>query len=89
MSSDINEVRYLESIISPLIIGGVSIDKATDDRGVLLTVRLDKEDIGRIIGKGGETVRAIRRLVRQFGMANDQHIAVKIYEPTKHGEIGI
>ncbi len=79
--NQVNESEYLESIIKPLIINEVLIEKIVDDRGILLTVKLEKEDIGRIIGKQGETARAIRRLIRQFGMANDKHIAVKIYEP--------
>lgn len=79
--NQLNESEYLESIIKPLILKELDIEKIVDDRGILLIVKVEKEDIGRIIGKQGETARAIRRLIRQFGMANDQHIAVKIYEP--------
>ena len=77
----IQEVDYLREIIDPLIEGSVDVQKTTDERGVLLTVTVDKSDIGRIIGKKGETAKSIRRLVRQFGMARNQHIAMKIYEP--------
>ena len=83
METDTIEVDYLEAIINPIIKGDVKIEKKIDERGVLLTVKLDQEDIGRVIGKKGETARAIRRLIRQYGMANDMHIAVKIYEPDK------
>jgi predicted RNA-binding protein YlqC (UPF0109 family) len=41
-----------------------------------------KADIGRIIGKGGETARSIRRLVHQFGSMTDERLSVKINEPT-------
>ena len=78
-----NEVEYLETIIRPLIANTVNIEKTVDDRGILLTVKLEQEDIGRIIGKQGETARSIRRLIRQFGMTNDKHIAMKIYEPNR------
>lgn len=84
-----NEEKYLESIVTPLITGSMSVEKKVDDRGILLTVFLEnKEDIGRVIGKAGETAKAIRRLVRQYGMTNDKRIAMKIFEPNKDGNKG-
>jgi predicted RNA-binding protein YlqC (UPF0109 family) len=77
------EIDYIRSIIEPLVANEFEVDKLIDDRGVLLTVKLAPSDIGKIIGKNGETAKAIRRLIRQYGMANDQHISVKIYEPNK------
>lgn len=75
--------KYLESIITPLVSfpDQVRINQSLDERGVLLSVTLDKEDMGKIIGKQGETARSIRRLVRQLGMANKQLISIKINEP--------
>lgn len=75
--------QYLATIIAPLVSHSedVFIDNSADDRGILLTITLNKEDMGPVIGKDGETARSIRRLVRQFGMSRKAHIAVKINEP--------
>lgn len=77
----ITEAEYLQAIVRPLLVNDLHITKTVDERGVLLTMDLETEDIGRVIGRKGETARAIRRLVRQFGMAHEQHIAVRINEP--------
>lgn len=78
------EQLYLRSIVVPLCQYPVAVYtvQTTDDRGVLLTLTVAKEDMGRIIGKQGDTARAIRRILRQFGMARDQRISIKINEPT-------
>ena len=77
------EQLYLQSIVAPLCQyqDAVYTVQTTDDRGVLLTLTVDKQDMGRIIGKQGDTARAIRRILRQFGMARDQRISIKINEP--------
>jgi len=79
-----DEQKYLIAITEPLVEGLVTVTRITDDRGVLLTLHIEKpEEIGKIIGKGGETARAIRRLIRQYGMAHEMHIAMKIDEPER------
>lgn len=78
------EVQYLFSIVAPLCVHHqeVGIDHSHDDRGILLTLSLNKEDMGKVIGKQGETARSIRRILRQFGMSRNMHIALKINEPS-------
>jgi predicted RNA-binding protein YlqC (UPF0109 family) len=39
---------------------GVQVEEVGDDRGVLLTLRVAKDDMGKVIGRGGRTARAIR-----------------------------
>jgi len=79
-----SDVKYLACIVLPLLTEPVTLDiqRSTDDRGTLLTVSVTKADIGRIIGKGGETARSIRRLMHQFGSMTDERLSVKINEPT-------
>lgn len=77
-----NDVLYLKAIVSPLLHGEARIERSTDERGVLLTMFMsDKSDIGRIIGKKGATIHAVRRLMKQYGAACDSRISIKIYEP--------
>jgi len=77
------EAKYLYDLITPIVSNPeeVGASQTIDDRGLLLELKLAKEDIGTIIGKQGETAHAIRRIVRLFGMRNDQRISIKIIEP--------
>ena len=78
-----NAATYLEAIVKPLVgrPEAVQIESKNDDRGVLLTLTIAKEDMGKIIGKQGDTARALRRLIRQWGMKHEARIAIKINEP--------
>ena len=60
---------------------GVSVTETTDDLGVLLEVKVAKEDMGKIIGKDGLTAQAIRNIVRVVGMKDKARVSVKIVEP--------
>ena len=52
-----------------------------DDLGVLLTVQVSDRDMGKLIGKGGQTVKALRTLVRIIGGNATQRVNLKILEP--------
>lgn len=86
-ANDTNEVQYLYQILCPLTEhpDSVYIKRSLDERGVFLTIALHPEDMGRIIGRNGDTSRAVRHLVRQFGMKNKSSIAIKILEPNQNG----
>ena len=62
-----NPNTYLEAIIKPLMSQPeAKIENKVDELGTLLTVTVAKEDMGKIIGKAGETAKAIRRLIHQW-----------------------
>ena len=42
----------------------VEVTETPDSRGVVLTLRVAKDDMGRVIGRGGRTARAIRTVVK-------------------------
>lgn len=78
------EQDYTLRVICPLVANplDVIVDRQVDDKGILLTIKLNKDDMGKIIGKQGETARAIRKIMHQYGATNGKHISVKINEPT-------
>jgi predicted RNA-binding protein YlqC (UPF0109 family) len=78
-----DDVAYLERIIVGLIgyPEDLHIEKTIDDRGVLLTVSVSKADMGKIIGKEGNTARAIRTIMHSYGYNAKQVFFVKILEP--------
>lgn len=59
----------------------VSIDRKVDEMGVLLTLNLNPQDMGFVIGRQGQTAKAIRTLVRVVGARNNARVNLKINEP--------
>jgi hypothetical protein len=58
----------------------VEVTQTEDERGVLLRLRVDPEDMGKVIGKGGRTARAIRTVVRAAGTRAGVHASVEIVD---------
>lgn len=84
MNSEYNEVSYLQAIVAPLVnnIDAISITRTNDEMGILLTLQVAKDDMGKVIGKEGNNAKSIRTLVNALGMKNHLKISVKIAEPT-------
>lgn len=59
----------------------VEITRTVDDLGVLITLKVSKDDMGRVIGKDGQTAKAIRTLLRAIGSRNNTRVNMKILEP--------
>jgi predicted RNA-binding protein YlqC (UPF0109 family) len=57
------------------------IEQTQDDLGILLTVQVSERDMGKLIGKNGQTVQALRTLLRIIGGNHSQRINMKILEP--------
>ena len=74
---------FLEFIIKGLVDHpeDVKIERRVDEMGVLLSLKVNPEDMGQIIGRQGATARAIRSLVRIVGLRNHARVNLKIEEP--------
>jgi len=61
---------FLEFIIKALVDhpDDVRVNRSVDEMGVLLTLKVNPEDMGQIIGRNGSTARAIRSLIRIIGL---------------------
>ena len=75
--------EFLEYVVKTLVDNpdSVKIDRTVDEMGVLLTLDVHHEDMGKIIGRSGNTAKAIRTLLRVVGMKNDARVNLKINEP--------
>ena len=75
--------QFLESIVTQIVDSPsmVFVESRTDEMGVLLTLHLAPEDMGKIIGKAGATAKAIRTLLRVVGMKENARVNLKIAEP--------
>ena len=78
-----NDKEFLEYLVKALVDNpeDVKIDRKVDEMGVLLSLKVNSEDMGQIIGKEGSTARAIRSLVRIVGLKNHARVNLKIEEP--------
>lgn len=56
----------------------VEVTESEDERGLLLQLRVAPEDMGKVIGRGGRTARAIRSVVRAAGARQGVHASVEI-----------
>jgi len=78
-----SDETYLEFVVKGLVThpNDVKINRKVDEMGVLLTLDLNPEDMGKVIGKSGNTAKAIRTLLRVVGMKNQARVTLKINEP--------
>lgn len=58
----------------------VEVTETEDERGLLLSLRVAPEDMGKVIGRGGRTARAIRSVVRAAGTRAGVHASVEIVD---------
>lgn len=81
--------QFLETVVKSLVDHpeSVIIDRTVDEMGVLLTLDVHADDMGKIIGRSGNTAKAIRTLLRVVGMKHDARVNLKINEPegSTHG----
>lgn len=75
--------QFLETVVTSLVDhpDDVKVNRTVDEMGVLLTLDVHAEDMGKIIGRSGNTAKAIRTLLRVVGMKNDARVNLKINEP--------
>lgn len=75
--------EFLEYIVKNLVDKpeAVRVNRTVDEMGVLLTLTVDQEDMGKIIGRQGNTAKAIRTLLRVVGMKNNARVNLKVNEP--------
>lgn len=58
----------------------VEVTEREDERGLHLTLRVAPEDMGKVIGRGGRTARALRQIVRAAGTRSHVHASVEIVD---------
>ncbi len=78
-----SDKEFLEMLVKALVDNpqDVVIDRTVDEMGVLLTLTVSQADMGKIIGRSGNTAKAIRTLLRVVGMKHNARVNLKINEP--------
>lgn len=72
--------QFVEYIVKSLVENGddVIVDRIVDEKGVLLTLTVNPEDLGRVIGRRGVTAQSLRTLLRALGTKNSARYNLKI-----------
>jgi predicted RNA-binding protein YlqC (UPF0109 family) len=75
--------QFLDYLIKALVDNpqDVKITRTVDEMGVLMTLEVSAADMGKVIGRSGNTAKAIRTLLRVVGMKNNSRVNLKINEP--------
>ncbi len=75
--------EFLEYVVKMLVDNpsDVKVNRQVDEMGVLLTLDVNAADMGKVIGRSGNTAKAIRILLRVVGMKNNARVNLKINEP--------
>lgn len=74
--------QFIEFIVKSLVGNpdAVVVERRIDEKGVLLELTVDAEDLGRVIGKRGATAQSLRTLLRALGTKNDARYNLKIVD---------
>lgn len=78
--------QFIEYIVKSVVghPDDVVVDRLIDEKGVLLTLTVNPEDLGRVIGKRGITAQSLRTLLRALGTKNDARYNLKIVNNDGH-----
>lgn len=81
MSTTIDQ-QFVEYVVKYLVSNpeAVKVDRSVDEKGVLLELTVDPEDLGRVIGKRGATAQSLRTLLRALGTKNEARYNLKIVD---------
>jgi predicted RNA-binding protein YlqC (UPF0109 family) len=76
-------VAFLEFVVKGLVDEpeNIEIIRTVDEMGVLLSLKVSPNDMGKIIGRKGATAKSIRTLLRVVGMKSNERVNLKIVEP--------
>jgi uncharacterized protein len=74
--------QFVEFVVKSLVSkpDAVTVERRIDEKGVLLELTVDPEDLGRVIGKRGATAQSLRTLLRALGTKNDARYNLKIVD---------
>jgi len=83
MAAKNKDQDFVEFIVKGIVNNpdDVKVDRKVDEMGVLITLRVNPDDMGALIGRAGSTARAIRTLTRLVGLKNNARVNLRIEEP--------
>ncbi|MBI5134826.1 KH domain-containing protein [Candidatus Uhrbacteria bacterium] len=83
MAEQHSDQQFVEYVVKAIVNHpeDVSTDRTVDEMGVLITLKVNPEDMGYVIGRSGQTARSLRTLLKIVGAKNNARVNLKIFEP--------
>lgn len=77
------DVEFVEYVVKAIVNHpeDVKASRDVDEMGVLITLKVNPEDLGQVIGREGQTAKSLRTLIRVIGARNRARVNLKIEEP--------
>ena len=73
-------LELVRTIVDQLVDDPSNVDVSVDDTNYVITISVEKSEIGRVIGKQGRIAKAIRSIVKSAGMKHNVKYSVEIDE---------
>lgn len=76
-------LEFIQTVLTMLVEDKdkLVVEGTTDELGILITVRVSDKDMGKLIGKNGQTIKSIRTLLRSIGGVSNKRVNLKVIEP--------
>lgn len=83
MTNVVSDKDFLEYLVKSIVDHpeDVEVNRKIDEMGVLLTLKVNAQDMGQVVGRQGATAKSIRSLLRIVGVKNNARVNLKIEEP--------
>ena len=83
MAEKNDDQAFLEFLVTAIVDHpeDVQVDRRVDEMGVLLSLKVNSQDMGQVVGRQGSTAKAVRTLLRIVGIKNNARVNLKIEEP--------
>lgn len=83
MAAKQEDQQFVEDLVRSIVNhpDDVKTERTVDEMGVLITLHINPADMGQVIGRQGQTARAIRTLLKIVGAKNNARVNLKIHEP--------
>ena len=80
-----NLSRYARTIVEGLVsdVDGIVIEEKETEKGLFIEIKVSKDDVGKVIGKGGRIAESIRNIVRASGARSNQRVLVNVFNKPK------
>lgn len=83
MATKTTDQEFLEYLVRSIVDhpDDVKVERKVDEMGVLLSLKVNSQDMGQVVGRQGATAKSIRSLLRIVGIKNNARVNLKIEEP--------
>lgn len=83
MAEQFKDQQFIEYVVKSIVNHpeDVKTERTVDERGVLITLHINQEDMGYVIGRQGQTARALRILLKIVGAKENARVNLKVFEP--------